>query len=270
MVTTSAIRDAVRSLGLSGRSLCIHSSLRSFGWVEGGSRTVVGTLLAEGCTVLVPAFTEFGVPPPPSRRLSRNGWDYDRPPMGENGSEKRYTPELDEIAEEDMGEIPAAVVRMPLRVRGNHPLCSFAAVGPLAHPLIVGQEPLNVFAPLAALAEADGLIVLMGVGLEAMTFLHLAEQGAGRNLFRRWAKDAAGNTIEVETGGCSHGFINLDALLAPLSRQTHVGQSLWRAFPARATLELASEAIRRNPTITHCGTSPCRCDDAVLGGPLLP
>ena len=219
---------------------------------------------------MVPAFTEFGVPPPLGRRLPRNGWDYDHPPMGEGCSGKRYTPETNEIAEKDMGAIPASIVRMSQRIRGNHPLCSFAAVGPLAHPLIAGQEPLNVFAPLAALVEADGLIVLMGVGLEAMTFLHLAEQKAGRNLFRRWAKDAEGNSLEVETGGCSHGFVNLDALLSPLSGQAHVGRSLWRVFPARATLEVASEAIRRDPTITHCGTSPCRCDDAVLGGPLLP
>ena len=35
-VTTGDIRKAIRNLGLAGRLLCVHSSLRSFGWVEGG------------------------------------------------------------------------------------------------------------------------------------------------------------------------------------------------------------------------------------------
>ena len=109
----------------------------------------------------------------------------------------------------------------------------------------------------------------MGVGLERMTLLHLAEQQARRNLFRRWANDQNGETMEVEMGGCSDGFGKLEPILAPLMRETQVGQSHWRIFPARETLTLAADAIRRDPLLTHCGCSPCRCDDAVLGGPLL-
>ena len=121
---------------------------------------------------------------------------------------------------------------------------------------------------LAALVEKTGSIILMGVGLECMTLLHLAEQHAGRNLFRRWANDQNGEMIEVEMGGCSDGFGKLEPILAPLVRETQVGQSHWRLLPARETLALAA-AIRRDPLLTHCGRSPCRCDDAVLGGPLL-
>jgi aminoglycoside N3'-acetyltransferase len=87
-----------------------------------------------------------------------------------------------------MGAIAAAVVQMPGRSRGNHPICSFAAVGPHAQSLVAHQSPLAVNAPLAALADCSGYVVLMGVGLNCMTLLHLAEQQAGRNLFRHWAK----------------------------------------------------------------------------------
>jgi hypothetical protein len=110
---------------------------------------------------------------------------------------------------------------------------------------------------------------LMGVAVDKMTLLHLAEQHAGRNLFRRWANGPDGQTMEVETGGCSDGFGKLEPFLTLIMQQKTVGQSLWRVFPAKRTLEIATEVIRRDPMITHCGKSGCRCDDAVLGGPLL-
>jgi len=65
-------------------------------------------------------------------------------------------------------------------------------VGPLAQQLISGQQPLNVYAPFRALAEAGGWVVLMGVGPDKLTLLHYAEQLAGRIPFRRWANDPAG------------------------------------------------------------------------------
>lgn len=267
-VTNANIRHALRSLGLSRQCLCVHSSLRSFGWVEGGAQAVVDAVLAEGCTLLVPTFTEFQVSPPSHMRPARNGWNYSSAATEENTS-VIYSREMTEVAEEDMGAIPAAVLRMPQRVRGDHPLCSFTAIGPLAHELIAGQAPLDVNAPLRALAARDGFVVLMGVGLEAMTLLHLAEQQAGRILFRRWADGSDGRVVEVETGGCSNGFHHLEGLLSPLRREAQVGDSRWQVFPAGGVLEVVSEAIRRDPAITHCGASPCRCDDAVQGGPLL-
>ena len=45
-VTSETIRDATRELGLAGLPLEVHSSLSSFGHVEGGAATVVDALLA--------------------------------------------------------------------------------------------------------------------------------------------------------------------------------------------------------------------------------
>ena len=269
MVTKLEIQNAVRALRLTGHALCVHASLRSFGWVEGGGQTVVDALLTEGCAVLTPTFTEYGVPPPPDQRPARNGWDYDNFTKSSEGIDKIYTPTTNEIDPEEMSAISAAVVQMPGRVRGNHPLCSFTAVGPLARQLIADQAPLNVNAPLTALAALDGYVVLMGVAVDKMTLLHLAEQHAGRNLFRRWANGPDGQTMEVETGGCSDGFGKLEPFLTSVMQKATVGQSLWRVFPAKTTLEIAAEVIRHDPMITHCGQPDCRCDDAVLGGPLL-
>jgi len=255
---------------LSGLPVCVHASLRSFGWVDGGAPAVVKGLLEEGCTVLVPTFSwTFAVPPPAELRRPRNAWDYDTWEASSVGEGRIFTPDSKEIDVQDMGAIPASIVSMPQRARGYHPLCSFSAVGPLAQ-LVSGQRPLQVWAPLEALAEAGGSVVLMGVGLQEMTLLHLAEQRAGRNPFRRWANDADGEPIEVESGGCSDGFWNLRSALLPLQKECMVGNSRWLIFPASPTLEVVAAAIRADPMITHCGKPMCgRCRDAVLGGPVI-
>ena len=268
-VASAALRRAVRALGLAGRPVCVHASLRSFGWVEGGARTVVGAFLAEGCTVLVPAFASaFRAPPPAGWWLPQNAWAPGAGADAAPGGGRGYTPDTPEI-DRDLGAVPAAVVATPGRRRGAHPSDSFAAVGPLADALIRGQRPLDNYAPLRALAERDGAAALLGVGLRKLTLLHLAEQRAGRRAFRRWARGATGRPIEVATGSCSKGFPRLEAVLRPLGQEATVGQSRWRVFPAAAALDAAAGAIRREPTITHCGRPDCEsCNDAVRGGPL--
>ncbi|HUT75100.1 MAG TPA: AAC(3) family N-acetyltransferase [Armatimonadota bacterium] len=272
MVTVQDITSAVQRMGLSGLPLCVHASLRSFGRVDGGASAVVAGLLGKGCTVLVPTFSwTFAVPPPARFRRPRNAWDYDDKFEPSSAGEGRiFTPDSNEIDVEDMGAIPASVIAMPERVRGCHPLCSFSAIGPLAARLVSGQTPLHVWAPLEALAEAGGSVVLMGVGLEKMTLLHLAEQTAGRNPFRRWANGTDGDPIEVEAGGCSDGFGNLLPVLRPLQSECKVGTSRWLIFPVSATLEAVTAAIRADPMITHCPKPDCgRCNDAAQGGPVL-
>ena len=266
---------AAHTLGLSGRPLCIHASLRSFGWVAGGAPTVIAGLLEAGCTLLVPTFSwdTFAVAPFPRQCLAQNGTSpdyYETSQQALPGAARIYTPDAPDIDRADMGAISAAVLAMPGRVRGNHPLCSFAAVGPLANELVAAQQPLQVFAPLRALAEAGGSVVLMGVELTELTLIHLAEQLAGRNLFRRWANGSDGQPMAVEVGGCSDGFGKFAPILAPVMRSTLVGQSEWRVYPALETLERAAQAIRNHPMMTHCGRADCnRCHDAVLGGPIL-
>ena len=267
---------AAHTLGLSGRPLCVHASLRSFGWVTGGAPTVIAGLLEAGCTLLVPTFSgeTFAVAPLPHQHLAQNGTSpgyYETSLQALPGAARVYTPDAPDIDRADMGAIPAAVLAMPGRVRGNHPLCSFTAVGPLADKLVALQQPLQVFAPLRALAEAGGSVVLMGVGLTELTLIHLAEQLAGRNLFRRWANGSDGQPMAVEVGGCSRGFGKFAPILAPVMQSTVVGQSGWRVYPAQETLERAAQAIRNEPMMTHCGRADCtRCHDAVLGGPILP
>jgi aminoglycoside 3-N-acetyltransferase len=268
-VTSETIRAALRELGLAALPLEVHASLRSFGHVEGGAATVVDALLAEGCTVVVPTFTRspsYLVDPPEAMRPERNGIDYDTLDGSAGGGNRVFTPETNDVSSM-MGAIPAEVLVRPERVRGSNPICSFAALGPLAER-VREQRPLDVYAPLRILAAKHGWALLMGVDLRSLTLLHLAEENAGRRLFRRWANGPDGKPMEVEVGSCSQGFLNFEPILAPLARETHVGESRWIAYPARELLALAADAIRENPGITHCGDADClRCRDAVAGGP---
>ncbi|MGZ4353128.1 MAG: AAC(3) family N-acetyltransferase [Gaiellaceae bacterium] len=267
-VTSAELTAGVRELGVSDRVVCLHSSLRSFGHVDGGAAAVVDAFLSEGCTVLVPSFSwGYLVPPPAELRPARNAWDYARPrALPPTGIFDPATAGIDS----HMGAIPAEVVRRPDRARGTHPLCSFAAVGPDAARVVAGQVPDDVYPPLRGLAESDGYLVLLGVGLTAATLLHLAEEGAGRTLLRRWARTSDGEIRMVPVGSCSQGFDAFAPLLAPVARETRVGSSAWVAYPAAEALTIAIEAIRREPDLTRCPDPACvLCADSIAGGPLL-
>ncbi|MGI8968287.1 MAG: AAC(3) family N-acetyltransferase [Chloroflexota bacterium] len=270
-VTPQQLRQAIRALELHGAPVCLHSSLRSFGQVEGGARSIVDAFLLEGCTVLVPSFTyEYGTSPPEGVRPERNGTDYS------DGWSAPRDAKLFKVAENDlslrpMGAIPQAVLQHPDRIRGHHSLNSFAAIGPLSRSLVAGQQLMDVYSPLRALVEMDGFVALLGVGLTSMTILHLAEQAAGRNLFIRWAIDECRNPIPMQIGTCSDGFGRFEQAVEPLERALLVGSSRWRVFPAADLVQAASQAIREKPDITACNDSNCmRCAHAIQGGPNPP
>jgi aminoglycoside N3'-acetyltransferase len=263
------VAAGLQRLALTGKPVCLHSSLRSFGTVSGGAESVIDGFLREGCTLIVPSFSwRFAVLPTAGLRPARNAWDYEEPRALE-AAPAAYSPQTTEI-DRRMGAIPAAVVARPDHVRGDHPLCSFTAIGPRAEAAVGKQTWSEVYAPLQWLVENDGAVLLAGVGLTSMTFVHYAEQLAGRTLFRRWVLDAHGLTRMVPVGSCSNGFETLAPLLAPLSRRTVVGASSWVAHPAPAALTTLVGAIRERPDITRCADAGClRCRDAIAGGPLL-
>lgn len=270
-VDQRTIASAAARMGFRNSPLMVHSSLASFGPVRGGAQAVLNALLEGGRTVLVPSFSStFGIPPPDGETpLARNGIE-DGFLGPTTGIGRVYAPTCGEI-DRDMGAIAAALLNMDGAVRGMHPLNSFAAAGPDAGAFVGGQTGLNVYAPIRELARRGGDILLMGVGLEAMTALHAAEELAGRRLFRRWANGPDGNAIAVAVGGCSRGFGAFDEILAVVERRERVGNSVWRAFPAQEAITLATKAIQARPGRTRCDRNHCiRCADAVAGGPRLP
>jgi aminoglycoside 3-N-acetyltransferase len=244
----------------------IHSSLRSFGHVLGGAQAVVDSFIDRGSTAIVPTFSyECQVDTPPGVRLERNA---DPPEMQDSRTPIGFSPEMSFVSKE-MGAIPAWVAGTPERRRGNHPLNSFAALGPDANSVIDGQSPFKVYSPIEAVADLGGAVALLGVGLTSLTLIHLAEENSGRALLVRWARLASGRVVPVRTGSCSRGFEKFADLLSPAETAIDVGPSHWRVFDAALALDLATRAILRNQQITVCDDPTCaRCAAMVAGGPV--
>lgn len=275
VVATADIERAIEGLGLAGRPVAVHVSLRSFGRLADGPSTIIDGMLGAGCTVLAATMAPglFGIPAPLDDRPARNGIDYVRQDLDRSiaswpGLNDTYDDTRTEVSSW-LGTFSAHVAARRDRVRCKLASGEFAAVGPLAHELIGGETDADVFGPLRALSERDGAVALMGVGLTRMTLLHLAELEAGRRPFIRWARGRDGQPTRVRAGECSEGFERLAPALAPVERRTRVGASHWRVLPARAALDLAAAAIRLEPWITHCPSPTCiECADAIAGGPI--
>lgn len=262
--------QAVDELTPRDRPVMVHASLRSFGdWIEGGAETLLDALLSGRRTVLVPSFSEshFDAVPTAAMRPARNGVDY-ADFAGKIHEGPEYTIRCG-LIDPSMGTVPATLIACPGACRGQHPLDSFAALGPQAAELVAGQSTTDVYAPLRALAERGGTVLLMGVGLNRMTALHLAEQESGRRLFVRWTRGKQGEVKMVETGSCSEGFPRLEPCLRPYALTAGVGRSQWTAYPAKETIAAASAAMSADPGITHCSDKDCiRCRDSIAGGPI--
>jgi len=263
-VTRVRVSDGIRALELADRPVCIHVSMRSFGRLEAGAATVVDGILGAGSTVLVPTFShQFAVAPPDDDQPRQNGLDYSQP-QDSPGLGRIFRPDAD--VEPWLGAVPAYVVTRPELVRSRN-AGGFGALGPMATDLII-DDPRDVFGPLRALVRLGGWVVLMGVGLDSLTLLHLAEVVAGRRPFIRWSNGPGDVPERIRVGGCSEGFLNLGPSLAHLMRTATVGDSTWNAYPAAYALAAAAEAIRSDPHITHCGRECIECRDAIAGGPI--
>lgn len=166
----------VCDLGLSeGDTVLVHSSLSSIGYVVGGAQAVVLALLnviGAGGTLVVP--THSGDLSDPSR--------WENPPVPEDWWPviRATMPPFDAslTPTRKMGAVPEVVRHLPGASRSAHPAHSFCAAGPNAktitsdHRLAFGFDN---FSPLARLYDLNARILLLGVGHDRNTSLHLAE-----------------------------------------------------------------------------------------------
>jgi aminoglycoside 3-N-acetyltransferase len=251
-VTHYDIVEGLRQLGLdTSSSVIVHSSLHSFGHVEGGASTVCAALREECGTLLLPAGTwdVCGIPAPPGLERPHNAVH-----MAESWQEfdaalaaaSAFTSDLP--IDRELGIIPETMRRTHDVVRSEHPLFSYLAVGHHAEELIVSQTLSDPLAPVATLEHLGGYVLLIGISHTSNTAIHLAEQRLGRSRFWRYARVAAGLWMELPNiPGESAGFDVIEPVLAPVTREVMIGSSRVRLVAVADVTAAATRMILANP-----------------------
>ncbi len=247
------IAHDLRTLGVrEGGVLLVHTSFRAVRPVQGGPVGLIDALrlaLGPHGTLVMPSWT---------------GED-DRP------FDPRATP-----AAADLGVVADTFWRLPGVSRSDHPI-AFAAGGPLAEAVTAGPLPIPPHgpdSPVGRVHELDGQVLLLGVGHDADTTLHLAEVLAGvpyRVPGRCTVlRDGVPVTVEyAENDHCCERFALADAWLRPrgLQREGRVGRAHARVARARDIVAVAAERLARDPLLfLHPPDARCaECDRARAG-----
>jgi aminoglycoside 3-N-acetyltransferase len=178
-VTVDSLVEDLRALGVeAGDTLLVHSSLSALGWVSGGPPAVVDALqsvLTDDGTLVMPTHStqnsdpaDWAAPPVP---------DHWEPVVRE--TTPPYRPDV--TPTRGMGAIPECFRTYPDTLRSAHPATSFAAWGADAERVVADHAldyRLGDGSPLATVSDLGGDVLLLGVGHDRNTSLHLAENRA--------------------------------------------------------------------------------------------
>jgi len=183
--TVDSLAAELGELGVEpGMVLLVHSSLSHLGWVAGGAQAVVlalqeavgpdGTLVMPTHSYLTDPATWHDPPVPPA------WWPVIR----------QHLPAFDPVLTptRGMGAIVECFRHTPGMQRSSHPSVSFAAWGRHSETVVADHsldDDLGEGSPLARVYDLDGQVLLLGVGHDNNTSLHLAEYRAAFP-GRRW------------------------------------------------------------------------------------
>lgn len=242
-ITADDIFIGLRELGLrAGDSVLAHSSLSSFGRVEGGADAVIDGIIravSPDGNVLFPTLTG-------SEALSP-----ENPPTFDVLNTPCWT-----------GIIPETARKRPGFVRSAQPTHSVCAFGPKAEWFIEGHEfsptPCGIGSPYDRLVQAGGYILLIGVTHSSNTTMHYIEEIAESPWHIQ--PEIALSTIRYANGRMSQAPVRLHrygtlrnfARLEPeflakgIQVNGKIGESTVRLIKAREMVEIALKRLREN------------------------
>lgn len=249
-LSTTEVANQLRSLGVDEAGvLLVHSSFRAVRPVEGGPAGLIEALRAvlgrEG-TLVMPAWT---------------GDDHE--PF-----DPAATP-----SSPDLGVVPQTFWRLPGVVRSGHPF-AFAATGPLAEEIVSGPLPVPPHvpeSPVGRVHDLGGQVLLLGVGHDANTTLHLAELIAGvpYRVMRHVTVFREGGTARIDYGEndhCCARFALADVWLRERGLQSEgiVGYAHARLVRSRDVVAVTLErlAVDRLLFLHPPGAGCAGCDEA--------
>jgi len=254
-VTRSMIVEALRGIGVNqGDILAVHSSLSSFGFVEGGAKTII--------SALKDALTPSGTLMMPTHTYSFPMWE--KPPY-----DKSLSCSL-------VGKVTDVFWRMPRVLRSAHPTHSVAAWGRLAEHLTsdtLNSPPVGIGSPWHRLLEANGRILMLGAGMNACTLLHLCEVLAevpyleiaftpGMNHEMAHKINDRGEVEEYilyQVPGCSRGFPKSDPYLKDkgVLKDVRVVTSQSLFFDVQPLARVMVEKLKEDPGFLLCENLDC-------------
>ena len=175
-LTKKDLSEAFKELGLKENDIVmVHASLSSLGYVCGGAQAVIEAIIetvGDSGSIMMPTQSWKNLDPDVGVH-----WDVDRKYwqiIRDNwpAYNKKITPT------NTMGAVAEMFRLWDGTIRSEHPTRSFAAWGKEAKYLVKDHELSNIFgenSPLDKLYKLDGKVLLIGVGYDKNTSMHLAD-----------------------------------------------------------------------------------------------
>ena len=249
-MSASQVKSQLRALGVKrGGVLLVHTSFRAVRPVEGGPLGLIEALrdvLGPGGTLVMPSWTEL-----------------DDEPFNA----------LTTPSARDLGVVAQTFWRLPGVRRSDH-FHAFAALGPQADVITADPLPLPPHipaSPVGRVHDLDGQVLLLGVGHDANTTLHLAELIAGvpyrTPSYCTVLENGRVTRIDYgENNHCCARFALADDWLRErrLQAEGRVGQAQSRLANSRDLVNVALEYLSRDLLLfLHPVDARCEeCDQA--------
>lgn len=259
MLDYPELKSYFDALNLSDKPVIAHASLKPFGYIREGADAVVRAMAGSFKSVIMPTHT-YKTMITPKIGPPNNAMNYG----GEENLNKTAIPFKHDLRTDSMmGMLPEALRNHPMATRTAHPILSFAGIN--AEFALATQTLFEPLAPIGALADQDGWVVLINVDHTANTSIHYAEKLAGRKQFTRWAL-VGDRVVECPNfPGDSSGFQAIAEHIQPDVFRVDIGKALIQAMPLKRLFDVVQNLIKKDPLALLCEREDCERCNAVRG-----